>query len=72
MARLRRRKIDRILHVTTSATELKKVLAAEKFYHYSRYKLLAKSNMLENIREAKLLQPIRTFNCFTSQCDHGV
>jgi len=43
-------------HVTTSATEIKKVLVAKSFT------TLASSNMLENIHEAKSLQPITPFD----------
>ena len=51
--------VKRLLCVTTSKTEIR-ALAAKQF-HNSRKNSLVKSNSLENIHKANLLQPITAF-----------
>jgi len=58
MARLRQCKA--ILYVTHICNGNKKVLAAKSFSTLAKL-LLARSNVFENICEARLLQPITAF-----------
>jgi len=60
MARRRQRKI--ILRVTTFATEIKSFSSLKVLQLPQNF--LAKSNLLNNIHEAKSLQPITAFNEF--------